>query len=344
MRVEELGLEDWGELLPARGFDVFHTQEALDVIDRHSPGDLRLFGGFKGERAVGLFPVHVGSKAGGRLLTSPPLRFGIYRLGPILMPASPKQRKQESTNKEFVRGVLDSVDADRAFTVFRTVCSPRYGDTRPFTWSGFDVTPSYTYQLDLADATPDQLLQSFSRGLRYDIRSRDDVDVSIRRAGMDAAERTYRSIAVRYSEQNRRVPLQWGFVRDLLDALGEDRSRVYVAESADGKFLSGMIILYSNDTAYFWNGGVKTTQASVSPNSLLHWRIIEDILTDPALEAIDQYDLYTANDERLVAYKSGFGGTLTVYYTIESKNTLMTVAKRAYRTLSSGALPLRKES
>ena len=58
----------------------------------------------------------------------------------------------------------------------------------------------------------------------------------------------------------------------------------------------------------------------MSPNNLLHWRVIEDILTDPELESIDAYDLYTANNERLVDYKSRFGESLTGYYVVESNS------------------------
>ncbi len=339
MRVEELPISEWESVLPAREFDVFHTSESLRVIDRHAPGELRLFGGFRGEEPIGLFPVHVRSKFGARLITSPPLGFGIGRLGPLLMPSSPKQHKQEVTNKEFVRAVLDAVDADSSLTLLRMACSPRYSDPRPFSWSGFDVTPAFTYRLDLADASLEQLLQSFSRDLRKDIRKQDDVMFSIRTAGMDAAEETYRSVASRYRDQGLRVPLSWAFVRELLESLGEDRARVYVAEAPDGEFISGMIILYSNDTAYFWKGGAKDRSRSVSPNSLLHWRIIEDIVTDPELASIDSYDLYTANNERLVDYKSRFGGSLTGYYIVESNGTATTVAKKLYRTFALGKSP-----
>ena len=339
MRIEELGVDEWGNVLPERGFGVFHTPEALTVLDHHSPGELRLFGGFRGEEPIGLFPVHIRSNLGARLLTSPPLGFGIGRLGPVLMPSSPKQQKQESTNKEFVREVLDAADADGALTLLRMACSTRYTDPRPFSWSGFDITPLFTYRLDLSDTESDPLLDSFSRDLRTDIRKRDEVEFTIRTAGMDAAGHTYQSVTSRYSDQDLRVPLTWEFVRDLLESLDEERSRVYVAETTDGEFISGMILLYSNDTAYFWKGGAKAEGWSVSPNSLLHWRVIEDILTDPELASIEAYDLYTANNERLVDYKSRFGGSLTGYYVVESNNVATTVAKKLYRTFALGKDP-----
>ena len=341
MEIRQLELSDWNDLLPDRGFDVFHTTEALRVIDRHSPGELHLFGGFKGEQPVGLFPIDVRSKLGGDILTSPPPGLGIGRLGPLIMYSSPKQRTQLRTNKTFIRGVLDELEGDSQLALVRMSCSPRYRDPRPFRWNGFDISPAFTYQLDLADADTDQLLQSFTRDFRSEIRKQDGVDFSIRRGGMNAARETFESITERIREQDYRTPLPWEFVRDLLEELG-DRARVYVAE-ADGRFLSGMIILYSNDTAYFWKGGAKT-ERTVSPNSLLHWRVIEDILTDPELASVDQYDLYTANDDRLAEYKSKFGGKLSVYYVVESKGLTTTLAKSLYRMSAFGRNPLQAKT
>ena len=341
MEVKEIGFSEWKEVLPANGYDIFHTPEALRVVERHSPGKFRLFSGYRGNEPLGVFPIHIRSKFGARLLTSPPLGFGIGRLGPVVTPLSPKRHKQDATNKEFIRGVLDAVDIDDSLTLLRMACSPRYSDPRPFKWSGLNVTPAFTYHLNLTDTAADQLLNSFSRDLRNDIRKRDETEFSIRTAGIDAAKQTYQSVTARYREQGIQSPLSWEFVRDLFEALKGERARVYVAESAEGEFISGMIILYSNDTAYFWKGGAKTKDTSVSPNSLLHWQVIEDILNDPELESIERYDLYTANNERLIDYKSRFGGNLSQYYIVESNGSAMTVAKELYRMTAFRKNPLR---
>lgn len=332
MRVEELGFSAWDEALPNEGFGPFHTTEALRVLDDHASGELHLFGGFKGNEPVGLMPVFVRRKSIGQLVTSPPVGFGIGRLGPVLMPTSPKLRKQESENKEFVRKVIETTNADETSSILRISSGTRYTDPRPFQWTGFDLEPRFTYRLGLESTDPDELLKSFSRDLRNDIRSRDDVDITIQTRGIAGAREVYESMEERYREQGLGVPLSWGFVRDLLEAL-EDRARVYTAESDDGEFLSGMIVLYSADTVYNWKGGTKTTDhdSSVSLNSLLHWRIIEDALTEPSLESIGQYDFYTANNERLARYKSSFGGTLSPYYVIESGGVPLKVAKGVYR-------------
>jgi len=333
MRIEELGFSEWEEALPDDDFDVFHTREALEVVDEHTSADLRLLGGFKGQQRVGLAPMFVSDLRVGRLVTSPPLGLGIGRLGTIVTPTSPKRRKREAVNRSFSEGVLEATKAYDRTTIFRMACDTWYTDPRSFGWAGFNVVPSFTYQIDLnSSKSPDDVMDEFSRDRRKEVRGKDESGIVIRSDRPGGADLVYDAIDRRYDEQGLDVPFSKEYVLDLVDAL-DDRARVYVAESESGEFLSGIIALYSNDTAYNWKGGAKrsNTDSSVSANSLLHWQIIEDVLTDPELDSISKYDMYTANNERLVRYKSSFGGDLVPYYTIESKGIGITLAKALYR-------------
>lgn len=340
MEIRELEFDEWEEMLPDTGFDVFHSTEALRLLNRHTTADLHLLGGFKGQQPIGLFPVFERNYTIGQLVTSPPLGYGVVRLGPLVMPTSPKPRKRESVNKKFVRSVIEHLEANTKSTLFRIACDPRYGDPRPFRWTGFNIEPSFTYQLDLESATSDQVLNSFSSDRRKEIRNWDDDLITVRTGGVQDAKKTYESIQARYREQNLKVPHEWGFVRDLIETL-DDRIRVYVAETLDGEFISGVLVLYSNDTAYNWKGSTKSAAQDlpVSPNSVLHWKIIEDILEDPALDSIERYDMYSANEERLSPYKSSFGGDLRPYYIIESPGLGLKAAKGAYQLAAHGKHP-----
>lgn len=335
MEVRELGPSEWGEALPKTGFGPFHTPEALRVLDAHMTGEMRLFGGFKGQQPIGLLPAFVRERAGVRTVLSPPPGLGIRGIGPVVTSTSPKQRKREGVNRSFTEKVLGAVDADDPRTLFRMECSPQYGDPRPYRWNGFDVEPSFTYRIDLESRTSEEVLNSFSKSLRREIRDGQEMDLSISRRGVTGARKVYESTRDRYEEQGIEFPLPWEFMRDLVDALDE-RARVYVAESADGEFLSGIVALYSNDAAHFWKGGTRRSYRNVSVNSLLHWRIISDVISDPPRPSVTQYDLYTANDERLSRYKSKFSGELAPYYGIESTGIPMTVAKKAYRMVTFG--------
>ncbi len=267
------------------------------------------------------------------MVLSPPLGFGVRELGPLLFPPSPKRNKRETLNKRFTELIIDAVDADSATTLFRMSAGRYYPDVRPFTWAGFDAYPTYTYQLDLESLTPTEVLGSFSKGLRRDIRAGEASNVTVRLGETRSdTKNVCESIERRCDDQKKNFLPSREYISDTIDVFGE-RSRVYIAESADGEFLSGIIVLYSNDTAYFWKGGTGRSEHGFSVNSLLHWRIINDILNDEIKHGIRRYDFHTANDERIVEYKNKFNAELVPHYRIESGGLAMAAAKKAYRSL-----------
>lgn len=336
MEINEIDRDEWNGALPDTGFEVFHTPEALAVIDRHTAGDLRLFAGYKGERPVGLFPVVETQRAIGTAVLSPPPSMGVPRLGPLLMPASPKRRSREKLNRRFVSGVLDSVGVDDSRSLFRVICSPSYPDPRAFDWEGLNVETAFTYLLETDGKTLEEIRAAFSKSLRREIRDGRELDIKVTVESAESAGAVHEATAARYREQGQTYPLDREYVEDLVGSLEEtDRARVYVARETDGTFVSGITVLYSNDAAYFWQGGTRTERDGVSVNGLIHWRIIKDLFADPPRESVTGYDLMGANTERLCQYKSKFGADLVPYYSVESSGPLMMLAKTGYRAIQT---------
>lgn len=334
MEITQLSPDEWGDALPSSGFEVFHTPTALEIVADHTAGELRRYGGLKGDRVVGLYPVFVRDRAVGTTALSPPPGLSIPRLGPLVMPASPKRRKREQVNGEFVGGVLDDLDVDAPLTLFRTTCATAHPDPRPFVWADLDLDTAFTYYLDVPEET-DALLSSFSKSLRREIRDARELDVSVSVTETGDVDAVFDAVRERYAEQDRGFTLTRAYVDDLTRALAaEDRCRTYVARDPDGDYLSGIVVLYSNDAAYFWLGGARATYEGTSVNSLLHWRVIEDVAAGEPRSSVDTYDLMGANTERLCQYKSKFGASLVPYYAAESAGAGMSAAKRAYRLVS----------
>ena len=332
MQIERLDLDEWGEVLPDTGIEVFHRPAALAALDDHVDGELQLYGGFKGHEPIGLLPVFTNSRLVGTAVTSPPPSKGVPRMGPIVMPTSPKRRKIERVNRDFTEAVLEEVGTDNSLSLLRMICTSEYTDPRPYRWSDYDLSTKFTYVVDLADRSSDDVLSSFSSSLRREIRDARDLDISVGVEGVDGARDVYEATKARYEEQDRAFPVEWAYVRDLVDGLDE-HARAYVARDPDGEYISGITALYSPDDAYFWQGGTRSEYEGVSVNGLLHWKIIEDILEDPDLETVTGYDLMGANTERLCRYKSQFAADLVPYYVVESDTVGMNVAKRTYQTL-----------
>lgn len=329
MRIERVELDEWGRMLPPSGVNIFHRPEVLSVLDEYSDADLQLLGGFKGEEPVACLPVFIQESVIGQAVFSPPPSMGIPYLGPLLSPASPKRSKIERVNWDFTREIVDELGLDSRFTLFRIIGAPKYSDPRPFHWAGHRVETKFTYVLEVPD-DPDDLLGDFSRDLRRDVRDGTDLDLTVSVEDEQATERVTRDVMSRYEEQNETPPITPEYVRELIAALG-DRARTYVARDTDGSYLGGIIVLYSDDTAYFWQGGVSQSYKGRSVNSLVHWHIIQDIASSPSLESVTNYDLVGANTQRLCKYKVKFGGNLVPYYVVESSGSGMTVAKKAYQ-------------
>ncbi|RKD97403.1 GNAT family N-acetyltransferase [Halopiger aswanensis] len=335
MDIERLTLAEWGEALPRSGFEVFHDPDALTVLDAHTDAQMRLYGAFKGQQAVGLLPVFVDEKSVGRTVFSPPVSLGVPRLGPIINPNSPKRRKWERINSELAEAVADDLETDRRSTLFRMTCPVGYDDPRPYNWNGFTTEPKFTYVVDLEDCSDvEDAMSGFSKSLRNEMRRYDDLDLTIEQEGIESAMRIYEDVVDQYAEYDDTAPMTEPFLRDLLSSLDDDRWRVYVARTPDGEYKSGIITLFSNDLAYYWQGGVVASYEHVSVNNLLHRVILEDIVTDPDLESVTGYDLVGANTERLCEYKGKFNGELRPYYAVESEGLEMTLAKSVYSTVS----------
>jgi len=329
MELERLSLSEWDSALPKTGFEVFHFPEALSVLDDHTPGRMELFGGFKGDRPTALLPVFIREPAVGRLVTSPPPGLGVPRLGPILMPASPKRRKQEKVNQTFAELVIDELNLAAPTTLLSMVCHARFCDPRPFGWADFDVGTRFTYRLDLEEQQPESVLTDASKSLRREVNDAREMDLSVEREGIDAVKRIFEDTRDRYAEQGETFPQTWPYVRDLFEALGE-YARVYVVRDGGGRFLTGVTVLYSPEDAYFWQGGSRTVHDGVAVNSLLHWHVIDDVINDPPVDTVRFYDLHGANTERLCRYKSKFGGDLIPYHSVNTSGLRMDVAKRVY--------------
>ena len=335
MEIEQLTVSEWDEELPETGRGVFHQSELLTVLAEHSAADeLVLYGGRKGDRLAGMLPVFVNRhRLGIKTVSSPPPGMHVPYLGPVLMSASPKVRKRERVNNRFTRGVLEHLGLNSRSLAF-IVCSPRYKDPRPYEWEDMGLETFFTYEVPIDGRTSEDLMSDFSKSRRREIRNGEALDVRVERGDIEDANRIYEQTSERFAEQDEYYGMDWEFVRDVITAPGA-RSRVYVTRAPDGEFLSGVIVLYSNEAALFWLGGVRTDYENVSMNSLLHWTIIRDIAEDPELEEVGGYDMVGAGEYRLSRFKAKFGPELRPYYVANSGGVKMRAAKLAYRLVEN---------
>jgi hypothetical protein len=307
--------------------NAFHYTESLATIASHSRTELHRLIGYKGQEVVGLFPVFEYRVLGQGALFSPPPNLLIPYQGPALLNIGKlKQRKAERRHGRFLRGCFEWCFEELAPRYASLRTDGRYDDLRPIKWSGFDVTPEYTYTVDLT-VGEEALLAGFSSDARGNVRDGEDVEYTVEEGGEEAIDRIITQMIERHAAQDLFYGATPEFVTDLYRSLPEGTVRPYTI-AVDGEFVGGMVTLEDGNTIYRWQGGAKHDR-SVPANDLLDW----EIMTDATDRGLETYDLVGASNPRLNGYKAKFGPDLRTFHSAERTGPITSLAAEAYKRL-----------
>ena len=308
---------------------LFHRYEALRVQADHADARLHLLVGHADGKLVGVFPVFEVRKGPITTVFSPPPHLRVTYLGPAMVDTG-DQHERERRQQQFIEGCVDWIDDNLSarYLHVRTV----HGDQRPFMWNDCDVTPSYTYHVDL-DRDEEDLKMSFSSDARKNIRDAEDREFEIEEGGRGAIYRIVEQVRLRYENQGIAYHVSPEFVVDLYDALPEGQVRPYELR-VDGEFIGGVLALQDDAAVYRWQGGVRTdADVDLPTNDLLDWRI----MADARERGLGTYDLVGADNPRINKYKAKFNPELVPFYSIERSSMGTGVLAQAYRQLRERA-------
>lgn len=303
--------DDWIERSP-QGC-VFHRRPALSAQERHSGARLRPLVGYKGEEPVGVFPVFELRKGPVPTAFSPPPGIRVSYLGPAYLNLGKlKPRTAERRRRRFIEGCLEWIDEEIGPWYAHVRTSADFEDARPFAWDGCDVTPNYTYLVDLA-RDEEAVLASFSRDARSNVTGDHEERHAIEVGGRDAVVAIVEQVRRRYESQGVTFGVPTAFVVDLYENLPDGQLRPYVLR-VDGALVGGIIALADGDTISRWLGGVRTgADVDLPVNDLLDWRVMADGIA----EGLQWYDLVGADNPRINRYKSKFAPELRSFYRVE---------------------------
>ena len=319
-------LAQWNELVrESNGGSFFHQIEVLEAISNHSSSDLVPLVGFKGQEPVGIFPIFVLSKGPIDIVVSPPPGLHIPSIGPVLLHSDNiKQRRLEKQNRRFIDGCLNWITENIDPKYSRILSVVDYDDIRPFSWNEFEVTPVYTYLVDLS-VGEEALKKRFSSSRRRNVRKDEYGSFDIRVGDIEDLDFVINRTRERYEAQNEAYDMTNEFARELYNNPGDGDVTVYIGE-IEGEKVGGIVCPRLDSTLYFWQGGGKP-DVSIPFNDLIHWRIMRD-----SMEAgYSKYDLVGANTPRLCNYKSKFGPELHSYYVMERGSKVMDMASNIYK-------------
>jgi len=324
---------------------IFHRSEFLRAIAAETEMELEFLVGKNGEHPIGILPIFSDSKGPLRMVFSPPPHAGIPHLGPgMMLDPNIKYRKAALRTKEFVEACVNWIDHKHDPHYIRIICNTEFQEVRPFRWLGFDVTPQFTYNLDI-DREESDLLQSFSRDARSSIqdhynpecaiadggqqlvKNESDLKYTIKSGGEAEIEYLADRLEQRFDEQGKEFPLSASFLRTIYNDIPDETIDVYQLQT-DGKPVSGRISLFYDGRLTYWQGVPKPSiDIDIPINDLLNWRSIcraQELGCNTA-------ELSGANIERLWDYKAKFNPGLDSYYILERTSTSTAPLLKMYK-------------
>jgi hypothetical protein len=327
--IERFGAEradDWNRIVERSPQTTpFHRYEALVVCADHSGSDLHTLVGYKGQEPVGLFPGFGLTTAGLGTLFSPPPSLLVPYLGPALLNHRKlSTRKAERRHRQFVEGCLDLLADDVGYRYGHLRTNTAYDDLRPLQWGGFEVSPAYTYIVDI-DRDEEDLLASFSSDARSNVRNADPEAYEISEGDASDVRAIVAMVADRYAEQDETYDLTPAFAVDLYDALPDGAVRPVVCH-AEGEFVGGILAVEESETIYRWQGAADF-ECDLPVNDLLDWHL----MCAGHERGATAYDLIGANTQRLNKYKAKWSPALSAYHVAEFGHPVVRAAAHLYK-------------
>lgn len=321
---EESDASRWNELVDSiLGGTVFHRWEWLKIAEKHSKSRLYPLVCLDDIGVpFGIFPLFYSRRGPLKMVFSPPPGCAM-RLGPILTAAEPKQHRLEHLYREFQEETDRFIKGMRANYIFID-SSPGLNDVRPFIWSNYDVTPAYTYKIDLTQGEAG-VWSAFQKKLRSDILRTEKRGVSIREGSGEDLAFLHESVDNRYRAQNMHLLLSKEYLDDLFQQFGGSHIRISVAQS-ENTVLGAIIHLVYKDTVSVWHGVAKSDVSGLAVNDLIQWKSIQWAIRN----GFKKYELMGANTPRLCEFKSKYSPELDLYFIIKKADLLGKMAEQFY--------------
>ena len=310
---------------------IFHKWEWLKIAEKHSGSRLYPLIGLEGDEPVGIFPLFHLRKWLLSMVFSPPFGCAVPTLGPIIMDYDKiKQHKLEHTYREFQKQVDDFMHKELHPNYVSIITSPGLLDARPFMWSDYQVTPSYTYKIDLTSGE-EGVWAGFQKKLRSDIKRTEKKGLYVKEGTVTDVQYLYDSLQKRYEAQDRGLSVSREYIQDLFNEFGSENLRIFTAVN-DGQTVGAILLLNYKGTSSVWLGVSKSDLAGLPTNDMIQWEAIKWSMQN----GFRTFELMGANTPRLCEFKSKYSPHLEVYFNVKKAGILGNLAEKTYRKLYKG--------
>lgn len=329
MQIKILGEQDsnlWDAIVDASEHGtIYHRWEWLKIAEKHTRSKLYPLIGFDGSEPVGILPLFCSRKWLLRMVFSPPLGAVMPTLGPILINYGKiKPHKMEHIYREFQQQVDHFINSELHPNYVSITTSPGLLDVRPFIWSGYRVTPSYTYKIDL---TPGETVvwDSFIKKLRSDIKRAEPKGVIVREGTIEDIQYLYHSLKERYLMQNMGSLISIEYLYDLFQKFSPQNLRISVAQY-NNQTVGAILLVTYKETTSVWLGVVKSGLAGLPTNDLIQWEAIKWSIKNK----YKAFELVGADTWRLCEFKSKYSPYLVVVFKAQKSSLLGKIGEWAY--------------
>ena len=298
---------------------LFHKWDFLEIVAKHTKLTLYRYGIYKGDELIAVFPFFYGKKLFLRTLFSPPPNFAIPYLGFILNDKflSLKQDKKESFMAEVVNSI-NEINIKYPSDYLYISLVPDLIDVREFSWSGYKITPYYTYSIQLPENI-DDLFINFKKNARKIIKNIPKEQLSLLQS--DDLSILFAQQNQRYNEQGINNPIQ--NIEYLLNIKNKFPENVFYYKLFFNNILLSSILMIEYKKAMAWIGHSKPEDNS---NDIFMWELIKNERN----KGYNKFEIIGANTKKLCQFKSKFNPTLEFYFVIYQKDILGKIAEGGY--------------
>lgn len=223
-------------------------------------------------------------------------------------------QKQES-KYTFEKKVIEELIAHiPAFHFFCQYLHPKFQNSLPLQWAGFDVKMRYTYQLQLNNL--DSIYKNFKSSIRAHIKT-------AKQSYCLTTALTFNDFLSLHQEnallKNKPIPYPMDIFQNLYNTLlAKEQGHLLAVQDQEGQICAALIIIWDTHSAYFLSSVRSLARTSKDAMCLLIWEAIQY-----AAPKADQFDFEGSFNPSIEHFFRAFGGKRSLVLKVSKTSNLL---------------------
>jgi|TARA_B110000908_G_C10143837_1_gene398079 hypothetical protein len=215
--------------------------------------------------------------------------------------------------KKVYQAILEYIKVNKIKNISIVFPSSEF-DMQEFIWKKHDVSPKYTYELDL-NKTEDELFQRMSTERRKNIKKAITNGVTARIS--NNKEEIKRLIERNFLKNN--INFDKSVLEKILYFNSDEHCLSIVAYNKENFAIAISFCVFDNDKAYYLFGGYDDALNQEGAGTLAIWEAIKLMKKNQ----VKTFDLEGSMIKPIEKYFRGFGGKLTPYFEVRKNSRLL---------------------